>query len=307
LPWKLRQKQFFAEYNYFGLDEKQIIFFNQGEFPCVDFDGKILLEGKGKVATAPNGNGGIFRAMKEQGIIDDMVARGVKMVSSYIVDNILCKIGDPLFVGFTANTGLEIAVKVCPKAYPEERVGVVAMRNQVYTVLEYSEIDEAHRYARDSEGNLIFSASHSVICNFDLNFLKNFCDNHLSSLCYHLARKAIPYVDSTGTLVRPTAPNGTKFEMFSFDIFESAKKLSAFEIKRSEEFSPLKNSPDAKVDCPDTCKNDLSNLHKLWITKAGGKFEGEGLCEISPLISYFGEGLQPYVDGKTITLPYYLK
>lgn len=297
---------FFKEHNYFGLREDQVIFFKQGEFPCVDDQGKIILDEPGRISTSPNGNGGIWRAMKEQGILDNMKSRGIKIIASYIVDNILCKVGDPLFVGFTAEQQLEVAVKVCPKAYPEERVGVVAMRNNVYTVLEYSEINEINRNARDANGDLVFSASHSVICNYDLDFVINFCNTQLDTLSYHLARKAIPYIDENGNKIRPTKVNGTKFELFSFDIFESAKRLSAFEINRSEEFSPLKNSPDSQVDSPNTCRLDLSNLHKTWITKAGGKLEGDGFCEISPLISYFGEGLKDYVDGKTFTLPYHL-
>lgn len=299
-------RKFYLTHKYFGLDEGQIIFFVQGELPCVDFEGKILLDEKGKIATAPNGNGGIFSAMKEQGIIADMVKRGIKIIASYIVDNILCKIGDPNLVGFTALNNLEIAVKVCPKAYPEEKVGVVAMKNNIYTVLEYSEIDESHRNARGTDGNLVFNASHTVISNFDLGFLKNFCENNLGSLSYHLARKAIPFVDKNGNKVYPKEVNGTKFELFSFDVFESASKLSAIEIKRCEEFSPLKNSNESKVDSPDTCRNDLSNLHKSWVTNAGGKLEGDGLCEISPLISYGGEGLESYVNGKIIKLPFYL-
>lgn len=297
-------RKYYLDHKYFGLDESQIIFFVQGEFPCVDNDAKILLDDKGKVATAPNGNGGIFAAMKEQGVIADMEKKGIKIVASYIVDNILCKIGDPLFAGFTAAKNLEIAVKVCPKAYPEERVGVVAMKNHIYTVLEYSEIDESHRNARENDGNLVFRASHTVISNFNLDFLKNFCDTKLGTLRYHLARKAIPYVDKNGDKIHPKAINGTKFELFSFDIFESAHKLSAFEIKRCEEFSPLKNSNDSKVDSPDTCRNDLCNLHKTWITNAGGIIAGEGLFEISPLVSYSGEGLES-AKGKTVTLPYY--
>jgi UDP-N-acetylglucosamine/UDP-N-acetylgalactosamine diphosphorylase len=313
IPWYImlstaveaETRQFYHSHNYFGLDESQIRFFVQGEFPCVNNDGKILLDEKGRISTAPNGNGGIFAAMKEQGVIDDMAKKGIKVVASYIVDNILCKIGDPLFAGFTAENNLEIAVKVCPKAYPEERVGVVAMKNHIYTVLEYSEIDESHRNARDSNGDLVFSASHTVISNFNLDFLKKFCETKLGTLSYHLAKKAIPYIDNNGEKVHPKAPNGTKFELFSFDIFESAHKLCAFEIKRCEEFSPLKNSNDSKVDSPDTCRNDLTNLHKTWITNAGGKFEGEGFCEISPLVSYCGEGLES-LKGKTITLPFYL-
>lgn len=37
---------------------------------------------------------------------------------------------------------LEIGSKVVPKAYPEERVGVLALKDGRYGVLEYTEIDE---------------------------------------------------------------------------------------------------------------------------------------------------------------------
>jgi UDP-N-acetylglucosamine pyrophosphorylase len=43
---------------------------------------------------------------------------------------------------------------------------------------------------------------------------------------------------------------------------------------RSEEFSPLKNSPDSLVDSPNSCRADLSELHKSWVINAGGKLEG---------------------------------
>jgi UDP-N-acetylglucosamine pyrophosphorylase len=36
-----------------------------------------------------------------------MQKRGIKIVASYIVDNILCKVGDPLFVGFSAEQKYE--------------------------------------------------------------------------------------------------------------------------------------------------------------------------------------------------------
>jgi len=49
---------------------------------------------------------------------------------------------DPIFLGFCIQNKLEIGAKVVPKLNPEERVGVLALKNSRYTVLEYSEIDE---------------------------------------------------------------------------------------------------------------------------------------------------------------------
>jgi UDP-N-acetylglucosamine/UDP-N-acetylgalactosamine diphosphorylase len=48
-----KTEQFFAAHNYFGLEPKNVVFFEQSTIPCVDGDGKIILETRSTIARAP--------------------------------------------------------------------------------------------------------------------------------------------------------------------------------------------------------------------------------------------------------------
>lgn len=100
-------------------------------------------------------------------------------------------------------------------------------------------------------------------------------------------------------------PNGIKLESFIFDVFPAASTMAVVEIDRAAEFSPVKNAPGSADDSPDTAWAQLSALHTAWVVAAGGKVEGEGLVEVSPDVSYAGEGLEG-LKGKTLTAPLYI-
>jgi UDP-N-acetylglucosamine/UDP-N-acetylgalactosamine diphosphorylase len=93
-----------------------------------------------------------------------------------------------------------------------------------------------------------------------------------------------------------------KLEKFVFDVFPFAEKFGVLEGERSHEFSPLKNGPDAGKCCPATCRSDVLQLHHSYLVNAGVNFNGDDVaaCEISPLVSYAGEGLERYAQS---TLP----
>ena len=44
---------FFRRQNYFGLEEDNLIVFEQGMLPCFTFDGKIIMESKSQIAKSP--------------------------------------------------------------------------------------------------------------------------------------------------------------------------------------------------------------------------------------------------------------
>ncbi|KAJ2959906.1 hypothetical protein NQZ79_g4718 [Umbelopsis isabellina] len=295
---------FFEKNNFFGLSKENVFFFEQGTLPCFTMEGKILMEDKHKVAVAPDGNGGIYHALHNKGVIKSLKERGILYSHCYCVDNCLAKVADPIFIGYSVSKNTDCGVKVVPKSKPEEPVGVVCLRNKKYGVVEYSEISKELSEKRNADGSLAFNAANIVNHFFSTEFLERVL-TIAHELEYHIARKKIKHTDlESGELVTPKVNNGMKLECFVFDVFPYAQNLSVMEVDRKEEFSPLKNAPGSGVDCPETSRRDLLAQHLRFLEAAGAKVVGDETLEIevSPLVSYGGEGLES-VSGKTIQSP----
>jgi UDP-N-acetylglucosamine/UDP-N-acetylgalactosamine diphosphorylase len=231
----------------------------------------------------------------------------VKYLHVFSVDNAVCRPADPRFVGYFAARGADCGNKCVWKVSPEERVGVMAKRDGKPCVVEYTEIDEERMKLRDASGRLVYGAGN--ICNhlFSVAFLAEVVIPGLHTL-FHLAHKKIPYADDTGVTVQPSSNNGLKLEAFIFDTFPMSSKMAILETLREDEFSPVKNAPGAATDSPDTARAIMAAQAKRWVAAAGGTVSGDddAMLEISPLLSWAGEGLEERVRGQTITVPCYL-
>ncbi|RKF82672.1 UDP-N-acetylglucosamine pyrophosphorylase [Golovinomyces cichoracearum] len=313
-PTREATRKFFEDHDYFGLEKENVIIFEQGVLPCISNEGKILLESKSQLAVAPDGNGGIYQAMISSNILTDMRKRGIKHIQAYCVDNCLVKVADPVFIGFSASKMVDIATKAVRKRNAGESVGLIVSKNGKPDVIEYSEMDHETAAAMDPHhpGVLKFRAANIVNHYYSFSFLETI-PNWLHRLPHHIARKKIPYLDTkTGIQVQPQKPNGIKLEQFVFDCFPmlDLSKFACLEVKREDEFSPLKNAKGAGEDDADTSKRDILQQGRRWAQAAGAIFGNDsnnsaGL-EISPLVSYAGEGLE-FLKGKTITTSAILK
>lgn len=238
-----------------------------------------------------------------------MQSRNIHHIHAYCVDNSLVRVADPLFIGFSASKSVSLATKVVRKRNATESVGLILLKNGHPDVVEYSEIDAATAEAKDPEQPdiLKFRAANIVNHYYTRSFFESIPE-WMDQLPHHIAKKKIPYVDlETGESKKPETPNGIKLEQFVFDIFPrlTLKEFACLEVKREDEFSPLKNARGTGEDDPDTSKRDVMMQGKRWVVKAGGTVvgeeEGEGV-EVSPLVSYGGEGLE-FLAGKEIRAP----
>ncbi|KAI9708132.1 MAG: UDP-N-acetylglucosamine pyrophosphorylase [Chrysothrix sp. TS-e1954] len=308
-PTREPTQQFFAEHKYFGLEEENVMIFEQGTLPCMSNEGKILMEDKSKVAVAPDGNGGLYQAMVLGSVISDMKKRGIEHVHAYCVDNCLVKMADPLFMGFAAAKKVDIATKVVRKRDAKESVGLIVQKNGKPDVVEYSEIDSATAEAKDAKDSKIlkFRAANIVNHYYSFSFLESI-PQWAHKLPHHVARKKIPYIDmENDKQVKPEKPNGVKLEQFVFDCFPflAMDKFACLEVKREDEFSPLKNASGTGEDDPETSRTHILQQGRRWIEAAGAVVTSEtdqtGV-EVSPLISYGGESLD-FLSEKQIRAP----
>lgn len=267
---------FFTENNFFGMDRNNIRFFEQGTICALTPEGKAVVDENNRLALVPDGNGGCFRALAQSGTLAWLIERGVKYVFLYSVDNALCRVCDPAFIGALASEGRSMsASKVVPKAGPNEKVGIFAYQNKKPGVVEYSDLPEEYRDMTNPDGSLTFDGGNIAIHLFKIEGLRKL---QTSKLPWHTARKTVCGIEKCW-----------KFEQFLFDAFPQLGSMLPFGVIREEEFSPVKNAEGN--DSPKTARIMIGKLHREWLQKAHVEVNPNKLYEISPTLSYAGENL----------------
>ena len=276
----------FEENDYFGLNPDDVFFFTQGMWPGMTKDGKVILDDLGHVFMSPDGHGGLLAALKRSGALADMKKRGIKSVFFFQVDNPLVEIADPAFIGHHVLEKSEYSLKLCAKRDPYEKVGMPMRFGTSYRMVEYTEMSDEQCNLRGKDGELYFRYGSPAIHVFDRAFLER---EAMKPMPLHLAFKKIPVVEG-GKVVKPSAPNGYKFEKFIFDILPNAKKVAFLAFEQKDEFSPVKNAEGA--DSPDSCRADM-RAKWVRILKASGISVPEDMpVEIDPVYALDFEDVQ---------------
>jgi UDP-N-acetylglucosamine/UDP-N-acetylgalactosamine diphosphorylase len=193
--------------------------------------------------------------------------------------------------------------KVVQKTDPEEKVGIVGIKDGHLDTIEYSELSNEERHALNPDGTLKFGMGNPAIYLLDVDFVEKINESHFT-LPYHKAVKAVPCVDENGCKIKPPVNNAAKFEMFIFDALKHAGKSIIMEVIREDEFSPVKNAEGE--DSPDTAKQSMINMFGRWLQDVGVKIQKDeagnvkGAIEISPLYALNAEELKEKIDQKIV-------
>lgn len=247
-----RTTEFFKEHDFFGYRKDMVWFFKQEMAPAVDFEGKVFLETKSKISTSPNGNGGWFVSLARNGLVDKIHEIGIEWLNIFAVDNVLQKIADPVFIGASIDSAVEVGAKVVRKAAPDEKVGVMCLEDGRPSIVEYYELTEQMKEERNEKGE--YAYNFGVILNylFSVSALERIMSR---KLCLHIVEKKINCLDENGNEIKPQEPNGYKFEQLVLDMIHELESCLPFEVVREKEFAPIKNATG--VDSVETARELL--------------------------------------------------
>lgn len=316
------------EQRHFGIDPSDVNIFAQPLEPVFDLAGHALLSEAWHVGRAPGGSGALFEALQTSGMREDMQKRCLSHVFVMPCDNLLGRVAEPVFLGYASSLGAPCCLKVAVRTEVTDPLGVFCTHHEHHhdpanlpcpRVVEGFELHEHHRHHKGQDGHLrlrVVSLSQYVFSTS--LFIGE--DGAAPRVLPHAVPTAWPRFDpETMTVNEPKAGelNAIKLECFLSDIFSTLqrKEVPALLVERKGEYAAVPTVQELRSRNGGVHKSAvaMSMLHQSWVAAVGGTFRdgmlggthGKDLCEVSPLVSYEGEGLEGYFHGD-IDLPLHL-
>jgi len=229
---------FFEENNYFDYPKDKIKFFVQGMLPLINIDGKILLKDKANLWLVPNGNGDVFKALRNNGLIEDMKNNKIKYCLFTGIDNPLTNLVDFMFLGCTIFNKYKLSSKTIYKSNALEKDWVFCKyKNKPYM------IDDNHlQYfndIKDENDNYLYRDKNIMYHLIHIDYIDKFSNIDLK---YHRAYKKYNIYEN-GVYKNI---NCFKFEKFIYDAFYYAKDMLLYRVNK-DEFYPIKNKDDIEL------------------------------------------------------------
>lgn len=228
---------------------QRIYLIEQEESFCTDFSDNPLYNTDGSPVVAPNGNGGIFKALhapptillhttttppSTTTMLEILQASKIKYLNIISIDNVLVTILNPPMLGFLISNALDVANAAIP-IEKDESLGVFVEKDGGVEIEEYINRSGASKDIKTEDNCSLANIANHIIT---LSFLSSIPP----SLPVHRSKKKIKHRYDPS----PKTENGYKSEMFIFDGFRESKRVGVYEVSREYEYEGLKNKEGDK-------------------------------------------------------------
>ncbi|MCX5714611.1 MAG: UTP--glucose-1-phosphate uridylyltransferase, partial [Candidatus Omnitrophica bacterium] len=273
-------REYFAGNNYFGLGRENVVFIRQESVPAfIAGTREVAMADTSTIFTSPNGNGGLFRALRDPlsrtdggkiSALEEARNRGIITFFYCAVDNPMPVLNKKL-LGCHLKERSDSSVTLVGKKDALE--GLAMMAEDRVTgesfLIEYNQ--PAAAAIRDRPGYEYGSISRFV---FSLNFLTT-----LEFPPCRLVRNKAARLFKDGRLQDARVD---KFEYFFFDVQSQAKASINVVLPREECFAPFKQMQGK--DSPLDVARAISDLAKkrLWDSGRAKEISAESKLEFSP-------------------------
>lgn len=257
IPWYILTSQenkqitidFFKDNNYFSYNKEKIIFFSQESMPILDVNGNLLLKNKNVILQASNGNGEVFKALRQNQILKHMLKSNIKYIQISNVDNILCKVFDPIFLGLMSEKKFKVGVKSFFKQPADSKEFVFCKYKNKPFMLNYQFINSEFS-SQKKNNRFLYRDTFSGISIFSMDAILKLSKKELP---YHRAYKNYKYINIEGQLINQEEENAFKFEKYIFDSFNYFNDMLVYRVDQETEFAPIKNktgdnSPEQAIE-----------------------------------------------------------
>jgi UDP-N-acetylglucosamine/UDP-N-acetylgalactosamine diphosphorylase len=153
---------------------------------------------------------------------------------------------DAELIGYHRSTSNEVTIKSIAREDPTESVGVLVRSGGKVRVVEYSEIPDAERFALDINGALKHKCANISLFALTMDFVQKVGIEDDERMPYHLALKAVHFLNADGVSVKAARPIAWKFEKFIFDFLALTKSVGVIVYPREQCYAPLK-MPKARI------------------------------------------------------------
>ena len=244
--------EYFEKNNYFAYPKNKVVFLKQKSLPILDIKGNFVLKKPSQVLTASDGNGSIFKLLKDSKFLKRLQQEKIKYIQIINIDNLLVKMFDPIFIGLMEENGFLVGSKTLYKKdiYSKDYVFCIYKNHPFLYNLNNIIPARELEYFRDT---------FSGISLFHIKALKKLKNVRLP---YHRAFKNYQFYQTNGNITFSKEKNSFKFEKFIFDGFFKFKTMLLYRIG-TDEFYPVKDkaSLDRFIKILEDKESEESNVN----------------------------------------------